>query len=116
MSLTFGQLQSINRSRCIESFHELDSWNTLEWMGAVAGEVGEACNIAKKIRRLQTSKGYRAEELANIHQLTTELGHEIADSVIYLDLVATSLGFNLQDLIREKFNITSDRLKSTRKL
>lgn len=116
MSLTFGQLQYENEARCKESFHELDSWNTLEWMGAVAGEVGEACNIAKKLRRLQTSKGYRAEELNNAHQMTLELGQELADAVIYLDLVATSLGFNLEDLVQAKFNITSNRLKSSRKL
>lgn len=116
MSLTFQKLNDINAIRCKESFHELDSWNTLEWMGAVAGEVGEACNIAKKMRRVQTSKGYRSEELDNVHQMTQELGHEIADAVIYLDLVATSLGFNLEDLVREKFNITSNRLKSHRKL
>lgn len=116
MSLTFNDLQIINELRCKESFHELDSWNTCEWMCAVAGEVGEACNIAKKLKRLETSQGYRKEELGQAFQLTNELSYEIADAVIYLDLVATSLGFNLEDLVRKKFNITSDRLKSHRKL
>ena len=34
---------------------------------------------------------------------------EVADVVIYLDLLAHSLGFKLEDLVAEKFNIVSER-------
>ena len=73
------------------------SWTVLEWAGAAAGEVGEACNIAKKIRR-----GDHGD--VALHRA---LKHEIADAVIYLDLLCARVGIDLEDAIVEKFNLTS---------
>ena len=38
-----------------------------------------------------------------------EISHEIADVVIYLDLLAQSYGIDLGTAVRRKFNVVSDR-------
>lgn len=66
----------------------------------MAGECGEACNLVKKLRRGE-----------NIHK--DHIAHELADLVIYADLLAARLNINLGAAVVEKFNMVSDR---TRKL
>lgn len=68
----------------------------------LAGEVGEACNVIKKLDRERMGiKGSRdtAEHLAQ----------ELADVVICADLIASAAGISLEDAIREKFNATSEK-------
>lgn len=84
-----------------------------EWAGEVdldlsfagnelAGEVGEACNIIKKMERqrfgLKTSPG-------TVEALTEEL----ADVVICVDLIAMKLGIDLTLAVKNKFNKTSEK-------
>ena len=104
--LTFEQLQMINVLRCNEGFgKDLSDWSTAQWACAAAGEMGELCNLIKK--------EFRGDQITNIN---AEIGKEIADVVIYLDLLATSRGLNLGDLVREKFNEVSRRVNSKRLL
>jgi NTP pyrophosphatase (non-canonical NTP hydrolase) len=66
----------------------------------LTGEVGEACNIVKKLEREKLGlPGSRA----NLH----DLGNELADIVIVCDLLATAYGITLSDKIVSKFNNTS---------
>lgn len=106
--LKFEQLRAINYLRAIGPFkHDegLVDWSPAEWSNAMAGEAGEACNLTKKLLR----DGADAVDLE-------ELGDEIADVVIYADLVATRLGIKLEDCIRRKFNKVSDKKNSDLRL
>lgn len=110
MSMTFAGFSCINRMRCEsrDGFnHPLESWTTSDWMTAILGELGEAANVVKKLNR------WRDGIPGNDHtpeQLQIMLQHEIADTFIYLDLLAQSLGVDLEDAVRTKFNITSGKL------
>jgi NTP pyrophosphatase (non-canonical NTP hydrolase) len=76
---------------------------TLAYRGnELAGEVGEACNIIKKLERARLGiRGSRA---------TTEmLAEELADVVICLDLIAMQARIDLGAAVREKFNGTSEK-------
>jgi NTP pyrophosphatase (non-canonical NTP hydrolase) len=70
----------------------------LSYLGnAAAGEMGEACNIIKKLERARLGlKGSRAT--------TDQLADELGDVIIYLDLIAQKLGIDLDEAIRNKFN------------
>ena len=103
MSLDFEELYKANFIRCSRSFHVLSDWSETDWACAAAGEVGEMCNLIKKRRR--------GEDIS-----TEEVGKEIADAVIYLDLLATRMEMHLGDLVRAKFNEVSDRVHSEVKL
>lgn len=101
--MTFAELRVANVRRCEQSFHPLDDWNALEWAGAASGEVGEAANLCKKRRRGEPVDA-------------NDIGDEIADAVIYLDLLAARLQLSLEDCVRRKFNVVSDRVGSEIKL
>lgn len=99
MSLNFDELRQVNYQRAIGPFkhdHGLEDWSPAEWSNAMAGEAGEACNMTKKLLR---------DGPENVDM--EELGNEIADVVIYADLLATRMGFRLEDLVRRKFNKVS---------
>lgn len=76
---------------------------TLSFRGnELAGEVGEACNIIKKLERKRL--GLRGSE-ATIGALAQEL----ADVVICVDLIAAQIGIDLGFEVQEKFNATSNK-------
>jgi len=81
----------------------------------MAGELGEACNQIKKLRRLTDGK-----QLANIptsaKAIVNKIAKELADTVIYADLLAARLGIDLGISVRDKFNEVSDRVGSDIKL
>jgi NTP pyrophosphatase (non-canonical NTP hydrolase) len=104
MFLTFDYLRLTNKRRCEESFcHPIEDWNPAEWSNAMAGEVGEACNLTKKL--------LRGDEVS-----VKDIGKEIADVVIYADLLATRLGLSLESCVVDKFNETSERRQSSIRL
>jgi len=108
--LNFDVLREINVRRCVRSWgHTLSSWSVAEWGNATVGEVGEACNIAKKLLRLRQGLPGNNKETSEA-SLLAELSDEIADFVIYADLWAASEGISLEDAIRKKFNKTSVKL------
>lgn len=118
IELTFALLRRVNQRRCEspQGFdHPLPSWSVAEWTNAMAGEAGEACNIAKKLLRFRD--GVRGNAATDTEaSLRAALGEELADAVIYADLVATSQGLSLEDLVRAKFNAKSDEIGSYEKL
>ncbi len=76
---------------------------TLAYRGnELAGEVGEACNVIKKLERERI--GIRGSR-ATIEQLAEEL----ADVVICVDLIAMHVGVDLDAAVRRKFNATSEK-------
>ncbi len=111
--LTFWALRSVNATRC-KRWHPTGSleWSVSDWAVAMAGEAGEVCNAVKKLNRIR-------DGLANINdpgrsltetgQAVAAIGDEIADTLIYLDLLALRLGIDLATVTRAKFNATSER-------
>lgn len=95
------KLSEANMER--DKFWDSDSQISLSFRGnELAGEVGEACNIIKKLERERLGmRGSRAD----IDQLAAEL----ADVVIAADLVAMEVGINLNEKVAEKFNATSNK-------
>jgi len=108
--MDFSTLRKINVRRCVRSWgHTLSSWSVAEWGNATAGEVGEACNIAKKLLRLRQGLPGNNSDTTET-SLKNELADEIADFVIYADLWSASEGIDLEEAIRRKFNKTSTKL------
>lgn len=110
--MQFRELSVINRMRCesLEGFnHALNSWSLSDWMTATLGELGEAANVAKKLNRVRDGipGNDKSEE-----ELRAELKKEIADTLIYLDLLCQSEGFELEDAVVQKFNETSTKRRA----
>lgn len=66
----------------------------------LAGEIGEACNVLKKLER---------ERLGLVGSRATldDLADELADGVICIDLIAMDTGIDLGPAVERKFNKTS---------
>lgn len=103
MSLSFDELRVANVTRCEASFHPVADWSPTDWACAMAGEVGEACNLVKKLRR--------GEPIP-----LADIGDELADVVAYLDLLAARLGIDLGGAVARKFNSVSQRVGSDLRL
>lgn len=103
------EISKANRERA-EAWHvgATGEWNAADWSNAMAGEAGEVCNAVKKLRRIECglaqAKGPHTREEA-----LAEIATEIGDTFLYLDLLASHLGIDLGDAIRETFNRVSDR-------
>ena len=95
--LTFTEFQKTNAVRCVKGFKAgIHDWNPMEWACALSGEVGELCNLLKK-RYGRNDLSIPAQAIAD----------EVADVYIYLDLLATCLGLDMEEVVRAKFNRTS---------
>jgi NTP pyrophosphatase (non-canonical NTP hydrolase) len=81
-------------------------WSLGEWVCAVTGELGEAANIIKKVKRGDITMNDAREALKR----------EFADVICYMDLLAYRCGIDLSDAVRTKFNEFSDRVNSDIKL
>lgn len=100
--LKFDDLRDANLRRLPAFNKKLEDWGGPQWGNALAGEVGEACNVVKKMdRQLPTDPGHE-ESIAN-------LALELADVICYADLLAARFGIDLGEAVRRKFNIVSDR-------
>jgi NTP pyrophosphatase (non-canonical NTP hydrolase) len=108
MNLT--DFSRVNRIRCEHPGgfnHNLDSWSLSDWFTATLGELGEAANIAKKLNRVRDGIPGNKE---TVEELRAKLARELADTFIYLDLLAQSAGIDLPAAVREVFNAKSDQL------
>jgi NTP pyrophosphatase (non-canonical NTP hydrolase) len=76
---------------------------TLAYRGnELAGEIGEACNVIKKLERERLGiRGSRAT--------VEQLAEELADAIICLDLIAMQAGIDLNAAVIQKFNATSEK-------
>lgn len=100
------ELSLVNAIRSLKAFGtDVQDWILPEWGNAVAGEVGELCNIIKKMQRGD-----------NLDDPKRMLADEMADIIIYIDLMATREGVDLGKAIINKFNEVSDELNCDIKL
>jgi NTP pyrophosphatase (non-canonical NTP hydrolase) len=68
----------------------------------LAGEVGELCNVVKKIVRERLG-------IRGTRDTIEHLAEELADVVICADLLAMHEGIDLGESVRAKFNATSEK-------
>lgn len=102
------RLRATNIQRCAR-WHGpgTEPWGGADWSNAMCGESGEAANVVKKIRRLETRTGSQDE--TPLATLVEKLGDELADTIIYADLLASHYGIDLEEAIVRKFNFVSER-------
>jgi NTP pyrophosphatase (non-canonical NTP hydrolase) len=110
--LTFAHLNERNVARATR-WHPgfpADGWNGADWSNAMCGEAGETANVVKKLRRIETGHGAvsHAGRKHDEDELRAALADELADVVIYADLLAAKYGINLGDAIVAKFNQVSE--------
>lgn len=99
MTISFEILRVANKLRDAE----WDSGGALSLSfkgNELAGEVGELCNVIKKLER---------ERLGLVGSRATkeQAEEELADVVICMDLIAMHLGVDLGAAVAKKFNATS---------
>jgi NTP pyrophosphatase (non-canonical NTP hydrolase) len=92
------RLRESNLQRTIYFKHAPDAWSPAQYACALAGEVGELCNLIKK--------EFRGTDVVD----PQDIKDEIADVAIYLDLLAARYGISLEDAIREKWNAKSEQV------
>lgn len=94
---------------CIANIKRQAEWDPANVLTAsfrgneLAGEIGEACNVIKKLERERLGlPGSRATIEA--------LAEELADGVICISIIAVMEGIDLAQAIVDKFNKTSDEV------
>lgn len=104
-------ISQVNLARCLR-WHPggINSWSLSDWAVALAGEVGEACDVIKKLNRIRDNLpgNYKVGQLT-VESLNGQLANELADVYLYLDLLAQVAGIDLPSAIRAKFNEVSER-------
>lgn len=105
---TFNEVSKTNLSRALE-WHPggLEEWSPAEWGNATAGEMGELCNVLKKILRVDS--GIQQASGLTRDELRVMAAQEIGDTFLYLDLIAQRLGLNTYECVRDTFNRVSLR-------
>ena len=91
------------RGEVAHSAPDGSDWSPSQWLQAVVGEIGEYANIRKKYERGDITHG----------EFIKSGGYELADTVIYISILAFRLGIDLDEVVREKFNMVSDRAGSS---
>lgn len=116
MLLSFNELRAANASRVVRWHPQgINGWSLADWGIATAGELGEACNIIKKLKR-DNENIVGNKEGETKEQLKINLAEELADVIIYLDLLAQAADINLAQAVRTKFNKTSEKNKFPERL
>jgi NTP pyrophosphatase (non-canonical NTP hydrolase) len=109
----WAAMSAINRERAARwhpGYPDDQGWTGGDWGNALAGEVGELCNVVKKLRRHEArhSTSYNTPE---VETLRASLVEEAADVMLYLDLLLGKYDITPGDLsvgLVEKFNRVSD--------
>lgn len=94
------QLANAERNKHWDPKNQLDG---LFFATELAGEIGEACNVVKKIER-------EARGLPGSRATLAQLAEEIADGIICLSLLANYYGIDLPPAVVDKFNKTSRKI------
>lgn len=105
--ISFDELRRINLQRC-RRWHPggLNDWSLSDWYTATVGELGKAGNVIKKLNR--SRDGIVGNNIGDLG-LKNALRDELADTIIYLDLLAAAAGIDLANAVVSKFNEVSLR-------
>jgi NTP pyrophosphatase (non-canonical NTP hydrolase) len=110
MGLDLEEFRQVNVQRAIEGFRCYDNQPITYWTTALAGEVGELCNMIKKIQRVEKG-GIDGGSSYSAKDITPDmLKEEIGGIAIYLDLLASLLGISLEEAIVDTFNSKSEKM------
>lgn len=118
--------QSLQRS---QRWHPggLDDWSTLEWAGAMAGEAGEvqeavqllllathvakrageACNTAKKLKRVEdqiVNQNAGERSITDVKVARKNIAKECADTILYAVLLAQKVDSDFESTLADVFN------------
>jgi NTP pyrophosphatase (non-canonical NTP hydrolase) len=104
--LTFDELRNKGEARS-ERWGSNEKWDLADWMVALTGELGEAANIVKKLKRAEDGLVGNKE---TVEELLVKLRREFGDIQIYLDHVARAAGVDLAAATVEVFNAKSEQL------
>jgi NTP pyrophosphatase (non-canonical NTP hydrolase) len=109
MKLDLTTFRPLNVKRAKEGFKCYDNQPLTYWTTALAGEVGELCNMIKKMQRVELGgvdggSSYTAKDI-NKEMLKEEIG----GIAIYLDLMASLLDISLEEAIIDTFNSKSEK-------
>ena len=110
MKLDLAAMRPINVQRATEGFRCYDNQPLTYWTTALAGEVGELCNMIKKMQRVERGgvdggSSYTAKDISK-----EMLKEEIGGIAIYLDLLASLLDIDLEEAIISTFNQKSNKM------
>lgn len=112
-NLDFARLREVSSVRSKRWQGGSEPWSLSDWGVAAGGEMGEMLNIIKKLNRVRD--GMIGNNVSEVN-LRVELANEIADTIIYLDLLAASIDISLSAAIITKFNATSVKNKLPERL
>jgi NTP pyrophosphatase (non-canonical NTP hydrolase) len=100
--LSLATLRRVNLDRLAHFPGHEQPWSPNDWFTATAGELGELGNMLKKLRRGTAYPGM---------QMPTpdDIANELADVLVYLDLLAACLKVDLEIAVVRKFNQVSER-------
>ncbi len=102
-------LQLANRQRTKDAFNiPVKDWAASQYGNALAGEVGELCNLIKKLER-DGPRVAQGEAYPMSDEQRKALADEASDVLTYLDLLCQRLGFDLGDALAHKWNEVSQR-------
>lgn len=91
--ISFDELRRKNIERCPHYGYPVEERTPIEWLDRLYDEVLELSHAVESHNK-------------------QDIGKEIADVVTFCDLLATRYGFNLGDLVLDKFNEISQRVGS----
>jgi NTP pyrophosphatase (non-canonical NTP hydrolase) len=115
--LSFSDFRSANAARAERWHAGGEPWTGADWSNAMCGEAGEAANVVKKLRRIETgTTGHASGGDGTYTALRLKLGEELADTVIYADLLAEHYGIDLGYATVLKFNRVSHEKNSPERI
>jgi NTP pyrophosphatase (non-canonical NTP hydrolase) len=104
--LSFQKFAATAKTRA-ERWFPIKQWSGSDWATALAGEVGEVCDVIKKLNRADIGRPGKNDPPRA--ELEVELGRELADVLTYAQLTAHRYGIDLAEALVEKFNAVSER-------
>ena len=94
MSLTLKEYQERNIAHSAKAFPECKDWVITDWTNAIAGEAGEACNIAKKVRRGDFT----------ISEAKKAILKELADTMCYCSILMSVMRADIEEVVNDKYD------------
>ena len=113
MKMEIKYFSRTNRSRNKSFQGDTIAPTMSEWACALAGEAGEVCDAIKKLSLLYA--GTIRKDITE-DTLIDNIGKEIADTIIYCDLLADHFNLDLEDIIKAKFNERSEKWNMEQRL
>ena len=101
--MNLNQWQDMNLTRSAEVFKMCDDWSLNDWSSALSGEIGEAQNILKKVRRRGPAMHLTQGEKAALRL-------EIGDAATYLAIWAGKMGLTLEECCQAAWDKVNARM------